>query len=154
MFKKDKEADTVSLNPECYCAPQMAQELSWDLINVSEGLILAHTPISKVSPAILLHDITNFSLKEFLESNSEFLNQILNYSNTFPILPSRAFSGPGIQLTLLQNMYNVTVNFTNILDKHAPVKHKIVRGKNADFMTKELNEKIKTQKLIQPLENE
>ena len=32
----------------------------------------------------------------------------------------------------------LTVNFNNILDKHAPVKHKIVRGINADFMTKEL----------------
>ena len=36
----------------------------------------------------------------------------------------------------------LTINFTYILYKHAPVKHKIVRGNNASFMTKELQKAI------------
>ena len=40
-------------------------------------------------------------------------------------------------------MYNeLTMNFIKILDKHAPIKHKIVRGNNADFMNKELQKAI------------
>ena len=40
-------------------------------------------------------------------------------------------------------MYNeLTTNFTKILDKHAPIKHKIVRGNNADFMNRELQKAI------------
>ena len=39
-------------------------------------------------------------------------------------------------------MYNeLTMNFIKI-DKHTPIKHKIVRGNNADFMNKELQEAI------------
>ena len=40
-------------------------------------------------------------------------------------------------------MYDeLTSNFLKILDKHAPIKHKIVRGNNADFMNKELQKAI------------
>ena len=40
-------------------------------------------------------------------------------------------------------MYNeLTTNFSKILDKHEPIKHKIVRGNNADFMTRELQKAI------------
>ena len=40
-------------------------------------------------------------------------------------------------------MYNkLTINFTNILYEHALIKHKIVREKNADFVTKELQKAI------------
>ena len=36
-------------------------------------------------------------------------------------------------------MYNeLTTNFSKILDKHAPIQHKIVRGNNAEFMNREL----------------
>ena len=33
-------------------------------------------------------------------------------------------------------------NFSKILDKHAPIQHKIVRGNNAVFMNKELQQVI------------
>ena len=40
-------------------------------------------------------------------------------------------------------MYNeLTTNFSKILDKHAPIKHKIVRGNNAEFMNRELQKAI------------
>ena len=39
-------------------------------------------------------------------------------------------------------MYNeLTMNFIKI-DKHTPIKHKIVRGNNADFMNKELKKAV------------
>ena len=32
----------------------------------------------------------------------------------------------------------LAINFLKVLDKHAPIKHKIVGGNNADFMNREL----------------
>ena len=40
-------------------------------------------------------------------------------------------------------MYNELVeNFSKIVNRHAPLKHKMTRGNNADFMTKELRKAI------------
>ena len=33
-------------------------------------------------------------------------------------------------------------DFRSVIDKHAPIKHKIIRGNNAPFMTKELRKAI------------